>query len=303
MEFFKSNTKIQFMRQRFVTAIFSVILFAASIVAISVNGLNLGLDFTGGTEIEMTFQKPAAVQQIRNTLEKNGFGEAVVQTYTVRDLSIRVGPHKEMGQAALKTKIQGLVPNGKITMINFIGPQVGKSLMTNGILALLVALLGTMVYIALRFDYRFAISAAVALIHDPVLILGIFAFFHIEFNLIVLAAVLTVLGYSLNDTVVVYDRIRENFRKMRKGTAKHIVDVSINQTLSRTIMTSGLTLLVVIALYVWGGQTVHNFALALLIGIVIGTYSSIYVAGSLGVALGMNRSSLLAAKKYDDGMP
>ena len=303
MEFFKSNTKIQFMRQRFIAAIISIVLFVASIAALAVNGLNLGLDFTGGTQIEMTFKQAAPVQQIRNKLENNGFEEAVVQTYTVHDVSIRIGPHKKLSQAQLKSQIQKLIPNGTVTMINFIGPQVGKSLMTNGILALLVALLGTMIYIALRFDYRFAISAAVALIHDPVLILGIFAFFHLEFNLIVLAAVLTVLGYSLNDTVVVYDRIRENFRKVRKGNAKEIVDLSINQTLSRTIMTSGLTLLVVIALYVWGGQTVHNFALALLIGIIIGTYSSIYVAGSLGVALGMNRSSLLPQKKFDDGLP
>ena len=155
-----------------------------------------------------------------------------------------------------------------------------------------------MLYIAFRFEYRFAVSAALALIHDPILILGIFSYFHLEFNMIVLTAVLTVIGYSLNDTIVVYDRVRENFRKMRKTSPKDVMDASINQTLSRTIMTSGLTLLVVVALFVYGGDTVHGFALALIIGIVIGTYSSIYVAGSIAIALGLNRQSLLPRSKF-----
>lgn len=303
MEFFKANTKIQFMRQRGIAAIFSIVLFLASSVSLVINGLNLGLDFTGGTQVEMVFKQAPNLDKLRANLARNGFPQAVVQPYTPRDLSIRIGPHKNISQAQLKAKIKALIPNGEITMLTFIGAEVGKSLMTNGILALVVSLLGTMIYIALRFDYRFAISAAVALIHDPILILGIFSFFHLEFNLIVLAAVLTVLGYSLNDTIVVYDRIRENFRKVRKGTPAEVVDVSINQTLSRTIMTSGLTLLVVVVLFLFGGQVIHNFSLALIIGIVIGTYSSIYVAGSLAVALGMNRQSLMPPKRVDDDLP
>lgn len=304
MEFFKSNTQIQFMRQRKGAAIFSIILFIASIISLAINHLNLGLDFTGGTQIEMTFTDPVDVSTIRQNLAAQNFNEAVVQTYTVKDISIRIGVYKKLTQKELKEKIQNIIPNGKIVMMSYIGPQVGKTLMTNGILAIIVALLGTMIYIALRFDYRFAVASAVALIHDPILILGIFSFFHLEFNLIVLAAVLTVIGYSLNDTIVVYDRIRENFRKVRKATPLEIVDLSINQTLSRTIMTSGLTLSVVVVLFFLGGEMIHGFATALIIGIVIGTYSSIYVAGSLAVTLGMNRTSLIPQpKKLDDGLP
>ncbi len=304
MEFFKANTKIPFMRQRKWAAIISAIIFIASIISLSVYGLNLGLDFTGGTQAEVIFQEPINAQQIRDDLAKEGFPEAVVQVYDVRDISVRLAPHKELSQEQLRQKLLKAMPGGKIGQLDYIGPQVGKQLMTDGILAVLVALIGTMIYIALRFEFRFAVSAAIALIHDPVLILGIFSFFHLEFNLIVLAAVLTVIGYSLNDTIVVYDRVRENFRKVRKGTPMEVMDLSINQTLSRTIMTSGLTLIVVIALLIFGGPTLRPFAFALTIGIIIGTYSSIYVAGSLAVALGLNRSHLIKApKKIEDDLP
>ena len=304
MEFFKANTKIPFMRQRKWAAIFSTLIFIASIISLSVYHLNLGLDFTGGTQVEVNFTKPVDTAQIRQNLAEQGFSQAVVQVYDVRDISVRVAPHKEMTPEQLKKKLAAAMPGGKIGSLSYIGPQVGKQLMTNGILAVIVALIATMIYIALRFEFRFAISAAIALIHDPLLILGIFSFFHLEFNLIVLAAVLTVIGYSLNDTIVVYDRVRENFRKVRRGTPTEVMDLSINQTLSRTIMTSGLTLLVVIALFIFGGATLRPFALALIIGIVIGTYSSIYVAGSLAVAFGLNRQHLVRApKKADDGMP
>lgn len=303
MEFFKANTRIRFMRQRHLAAVFSGILFLLSLFSLFHYGLNLGLDFTGGTKIEMTFKAPVNMQVVRDTLKTNGFLEAVVQPYTPKDIAIRIGPHKSISQKALRQRIQQFVPNGHIVQLNYIGAEVGKTLMTNGILAIIVSLLATMIYIALRFDYRFAISAAVALIHDPILILGIFAFFHIEFNLIALAAVLTVIGYSLNDTIVVYDRIRENFRSMRKVSPVDVVDTSVNQTLSRTIMTSGLTLIVVLVLFFFGGQMIHGFALSLIIGIVIGTYSSIYVAGSLAVALGMNRLSLMPVKKQHDSLP
>lgn len=304
MEFFKANTKIRFMKQRTIAAIFSAIIFIASITALAINGLNLGLDFTGGTQVEASFEKPVDVNQLRENLKEKGFPQALVQAYTTTDVSIRVGPQKNMTNEELKQKLLEAMPGAKISSLDYIGPQVGKTLMTNGILAIIVALIGTMIYIALRFEYRFAISAAVALIHDPMLILGIFAFFHLEFNMIVLTAVLTVIGYSLNDTIVVYDRVRENFRKVRKGTPLEIMDLSINQTLSRTIMTSGLTLLVVIALFVFGGPTVHGFSLALIIGIIIGTYSSIYVAGSIAVALGLSRKNLMPTKKkIEDELP
>jgi preprotein translocase subunit SecF len=304
MEFFKSNTKIPFMRQRYIAAIFSAILFIASLVSLSMYGLNFGLDFTGGVQVEAVYQQPVNLTQLRSSLKEGGFSQAVVQAHDSKDVTVRIGPHQGVKPDVLQKNLQQAMPGAKILSSQFIGPEVGSQLKSNGILAVVVALIATMIYIAIRFEYRFAISAALALIHDPVLILGIFSFWHLEFNMIVLTALLTVIGYSLNDTIVVYDRVRENFRKIRKGTPSEAMDISINQTLSRTIMTSGLTLLVVIALFLYGGDMIHGFAMALIIGIVIGTYSSIYVAGSLAIAFGLNRQSLLPnAKKYADDRP
>jgi preprotein translocase subunit SecF len=303
MEFFKQNTHIPFMKQRASAAIVSIVICLASILSLAIHGLNLGLDFTGGTQFEMNFKQPPDITNVREQMAQAGFPEAVVQPYgTTHDILIRVGIHKEYSQQQLRDKVLTLFPNATIQQMEFIGPQVGKTLVTNGILAVLVSLLGIMVYIAMRFEYRFAVSAAVAIIHDPIVILGIFSFLGIEFNLIGLAAVLTVIGYSINDTIVVYDRIRENFRKLRKGSTSEIIDNSINQTLSRTIMTSGLTAIVVISLLIFGGEVLHGFSLALLIGIVVGTYSSIYIAGSLALALGLERQHLLppARKELDD---
>lgn len=308
MEFFKANPSIPFMKQRTLAAIISAIIFIASIVALAMNGLNLGLDFTGGTQAEVVFDHPVQAKQLRASLVKAGFDKAVVQAYAqtmgaTKSYSVRVAPHKSWKQDKLKQKLLNAMPKGKINSLEYIGPQVGKQLMTNGVLAVVLAFLATMIYIAMRFEYRFALSAAIALVHDPVLILGVFAFFHLEFNMIVLTALLTVIGYSLNDTIVVYDRVRENFRRIRKSTPLQIMDLSINQTLSRTIMTSGLTLIVVIALFIYGGPSVHGFSLALIIGIVVGTYSSIYVAGSLAIVFGLTRASLIPQQKFVDEMP
>lgn len=309
MEFFKQNTQIDFMAQRRWAAILSIILFALSLVSLAVNGLNWGLDFTGGTQIHLAFPQEADLNQVRTTLENGGFKEATVISYgTSKDVLVSLAPGKEgsveSAQDTTVARVTTLLPTAKIQQIDIIGPQVGQELATKGALAIVIALLGTMIYIALRFDFRFSIGSTVALIHDPVLILGIFSFWHLEFNLIVLAAVLTVIGYSLNDTIVIFDRIRENFRKLRKATPLEVVNQATNQTLSRTIMTSVLTLLVVLALYFLGGSMLHGFALALIIGIVIGTYSSIYVAGSLSLVLGVNRQSLLPpAKETLDSRP
>lgn len=308
MEFFKANPTIPFMKQRILALIISTVIFIGSIVSLSINGLNLGLDFTGGTQAEVTFQHPIEANQLRAQLVKAGFEKAVVQAYAqttaaVTAYSIRVAPHPELTQDQLKNNLMHAMPGAVVNSLEYIGPQVGKQLLTNGILAVVLAFLGTMIYIAMRFDYRFALSAAIALVHDPILILGVFSFFHIEFDMIVLTALLTMIGYSLNDTIVVYDRVRENFRKVRKGTPLEIIDLSINQTLSRTIMTSGLTLFVVIALFLYGGPSVHWFALAMMIGIVVGTYSSIYVAGSLAVAFGLTRQNLIPAAKIMDELP
>src|SRR3990167_1726273 len=303
MEFFRGTTHIPFMKQRKIAAVISAILIIGSLIAIFTQGLNFGLDFTGGTELEVKFQQAAPVNAIRDHLKKAGFAKAEVKTLgDAKDVSVRVAPHKELSQDQLKQKVMSVLPEGvHLSRFDFIGPSVGKALVTNGILAIVISLLAIMIYIAARFEYRFAVSAAIALIHDPLLILGIFAAFHLEFNLIVLTALLTVIGYSINDTVVVYDRVRENFRKVRKKTVLEVMDLSINETLSRTIMTSGLTLLVVLALYFFGGDVLEGFSLAFIIGIVVGTYSSIYVAGALAVAFGLNREKLVPAKKvYDD---
>lgn len=302
MEFFKHNTDINFMAQRKGAAAISIILFVLSILSLVFNGLNWGLDFTGGTQIQMSFPHEADLNQIRDDLQKTGFPEAVVISYgTSHDVLVSVVPkdknNPEVNKDLIVNEVAKALPDAKVQQVDYIGPQVGQELATRGALAIFIALLGTMLYVAFRFELRFAIGSTVALIHDPILILGLFSFFHIEFNLIALAAVLTVIGYSLNDTIVIFDRIRENFRKLRKATPIQIVNQSINQTLSRTLMTSALTLVVVLALFFLGGSTLHGFSLALIIGIIVGTYSSIYVAGSLALALGLNRQHLLPVPK------
>ena len=306
MEFFKANTKIDFMQARKWAALFSIILCLGSIVALCVNGLHWGLDFTGGLQLEVTYKQPANMRQIRTSLIKNGFREATVQLYGSRQdvlitmaLPEKKGVAQDKRQGQVQRKVMGLLPGAHLQRVDFIGPQLGKELATKGALALVVALIGTMIYILLRFEYRFAVSSAVALLHDPILILGIFALFRIEFDVNTLAALLAVIGYSLNDTIVVFDRVRENFRKMRKGTPADVVNASINQTLSRTIMTSVLTFVVVVVLYFYGGQMIHNFSLAMIIGIVIGTYSSIYVAGALALAMGLNKQDLMPTPRAE----
>jgi preprotein translocase subunit SecF len=306
MEFFKHNTKIDFMGQRKWAALLSILMFVLSIYSLVAHGLNWGLDFTGGTQIHLAFPEPVNVAEVRDGLEKSGYKDAVVVSYgTSRDVLVTIMPQAEEGGNTEVTKesvvspILKLMPNAKVKEVNYIGPQVGQELATKGALAIVIALLGTMIYIAFRFEARFAIGSTLALIHDPLIILGVFSYRHLEFNLIALAAVLTVIGYSLNDTIVIFDRVREDFRRVRKGTSYEIMNLAINQTLSRTIMTSALTLMVVSALYFLGGSMVHGFALALIIGIVVGTYSSIYVAGSFALALGLNRQHLLAPPKEE----
>ncbi|MCD6039175.1 MAG: secF [Gammaproteobacteria bacterium] len=302
MEFFKPNMKIDFMKQRKVAAVLSIVLFLLSLLSLSINGLNLGLDFTGGTQVQLNFPHAADLNQIRHNLQKAGFKEAIVNSYgNSKDVLVSLVPKQSMENTDIKDEIvrQILVvlPEAKVQQVDSIGSQVGQELATKGALAVVIALLGTMLYIALRFEWRFSVGSTVALIHDPLLILGLFSFFHLEFNLIALAALLTVIGYSLNDTIVIFDRIRENFRKLRKAEPIEVINQSINQTLSRTIMTSALTLMVVLALFFLGGSMLHEFALAMIIGIVVGTYSSIYVAGSLSLMLGLTRQHLLPEPK------
>lgn len=305
MEFFNPNSKVDFMGLRKWTALFSTLIFIISIGALLIHGLKWGLDFTGGTQVEVSFPDTADLKLIRDNLYQAGFKEAQVVSYgTSKDVLISIAPRSDLEQSTLVDKVMKELPGATKQRVDFVGPQVGEELATKGALAILVSLLATMIYIAMRFEYRLAVSSAIALIHDPVLILGIFALLGIEFDLKALAGLLAVIGYSLNDTIVVFDRVRENFIKLRRSTPLEIMNASINQTLSRTIMTSTLTLFVVVALFVYGGETIRGFALALIIGIVIGTYSSIYVAGSLAVVMGLDKKDFMPkAKREDDDSP
>jgi preprotein translocase subunit SecF len=305
MEFFKHNTKIDFMGARKWTTAFSVIMILGSILAVAIFRINWGLDYTGGTQLEVAYSQPVDLPALRQQLAEAGFREAVVQSYGSSETAlISIGPRKDLAAQQLRDKLQQALPGAAIKRIEYVGPQVGEELATKGVLAIVISMLAILIYVAIRFEYRFGISAILALVHDPLVILGVFALFHIEFNLPALAALLTVIGYSLNDTIVVFDRVRENFRKMRKFSPVEIMNISINQTLSRTIMTSGLTLLVVIALLIYGGELLRSFSIALVIGIVVGTYSSIYIAGVLAVAMGLNRNDFLPKEtKAVDDMP
>ena len=303
MEFFKKRTSIRFMSQRWWALGLSGGLILISIGAILVRGLNLGLDFTGGTLVEVGYPEAVELGSVRQSLAAGGFNDATAQHFgTSRDVLVRIAPRKDMSSADLSTKVLNALNGtaaGKVDMrrIEFVGPQVGQHLTEQGGLAMLYALVGILIYVALRFQYRFAIASVLALVHDVIITVGVFSVFQVEFDLPVLAAVLAVIGYSLNDTIVVFDRIRENFRKMRKGSSAEVLDVSINQTLSRTLMTSGTTLLVVAALFIFGGGIIHGFALALLIGIGVGTYSSIYVASVAVLMMGISKADLMPVAK------
>lgn len=314
MEFFKAGSQINFFRLRKVAAVFSVIVFLLSVTSLFVFHLNLGLDFTGGTQIRLSYQQPANLNKIRDQLVKAGFVKEEVQSFgdsrtvmlTLSSLSTagETPAQAKVAQQEMTQKVLKALPGSKFDSRQFIGATVSGQLAYKGLLAVVVAMLATMIYIAFRFEWRLAVGAVVALVHDPLLILGVFSFFHIQFDLTALAAVLTIIGYSLHDTIVVFDRVRENFRIIRRGSPIEIMNSAINQTLSRTVISSSLTFIVVVILFLIGGPSIHAFALALIVGILIGTYSSIYVAGSLAIVLGLSRKDLMvAAKKTYDDMP
>ena len=271
MKFFKKNTQIDFMNKRRLALIFSVLVLIVAIFSLFTRGLSLGIDFTGGTLVELGYPEKTNINQVRNILKENGFNDFSVQQFgTNKDILIRL-PQMKGGDAKISNrvfKILNEAANGTIDLrrVEFVGPQIGEELTEDGALAMLVALIAILVYVALRFEWKFAIGSVIALIHDVVFTIGLFSIFQIEFDLPVLAAVLAVIGYSLNDTIVVYDRVRENFRKMRKGTSEEIINTSLNHTLSRTLVTSLTTILVLLALYFLGGEIIHGFAIALLVG-------------------------------------
>ena len=302
MELFKKVTHIDFLGRRRIAYVFSALLLLVAIGSLATRGLNFGIDFTGGTLVELGYAGDVDLVEVRQALADGGLGGATVQHFgTPRDVLIRIAPRADTSSADLSTEVfrvlQQAAEGVELRRVEFVGPQVGDELTEAGGLAMLYALAGILIYVGFRFEYRFALGAVAALVHDVVIVLGFFAVVQADFDLSVLAAVLAVIGYSLNDTIVVFDRIRENFRKMRKGDTVEVMNGSVNQTLSRTLMTSGTTLLVLLALYLVGGEVIRSFALALIVGIVIGTYSSIYVASPVTLLLGVSRADLMPVKK------
>ncbi|MCY4472884.1 MAG: protein translocase subunit SecF [Kistimonas sp.] len=285
------------MRWRVVAVCTSLILVLGSVVSLGINGLNLGLDFTGGTLVELSYDKPVDIAGLRTQLEEQGYADVMVQEFgSTRDVLIRVpGGSSGMNPG---DKISQLLTDsyaGTLTVnrIEFIGPQVGEQLRDQGGLGMLLALVLVMLYIAFRFQFKFSLGAVVALTHDSIVVLGFFSLFRLTFDLTVLAALLAVIGYSLNDTIIVYDRVRENFRKLRRSSLEEIIDVSLSQTLGRTLATSGTTMMVLLALYFLGGDAIKGFSLALLVGVGIGTYSSIYIASAMLVHAKLRREDLI----------
>ena len=303
MELLKKQTNIDFMGQRKLALIFSGALLLVSLLSVGVRGLNYGIDFTGGTLIEVGYSESADLGQVRVDLAAAGFPEATVQYFgTTRDVLVRLAPRDDLSKAELSSNVLRLLKkNGgddmQLRRVEFVGPQVGEELTEQGGLAMLIALGAILIYVSLRFQWKFSLGAVAALFHDVIVTIGFFSVLGLEFDLTVLAAVLAVIGYSLNDTIVVFDRVRENFRTMRKGTAVQIFNASLNQTLSRTVITSLTTLLVLVALFFLGGELIHEFATALIVGVVVGTYSSIYVASTSALALGVIKADLMPVLK------
>jgi preprotein translocase subunit SecF len=304
MQLFKGDLNIDFMGKRKLAMMLSGLLIIIAVGSLITRSLNFGIDFTGGTLIEVGFPQAVELSTVRDRLAGEGFDDAVAQHFgTSRDILIRLAPREDLESTELSDQafgaLQKLDASADLRRVEFVGPQVGDELTENGGLAMLYALICILIYVALRFEYRFALGAVIALIHDVIITIGVFAVLQVEFDLPVLAAVLAVIGYSLNDTIVVYDRIRENFRKIRKGESIEIINRSLSQTLSRTLVTSLTTLLVLLALFFFGGEIIHGFSLALIVGVMVGTYSSIYVAGSAIVMMGVSKADLMPVKKED----
>ena len=293
-----------FMGKRKVAVIFSAVLISISLVSLVTQKLNFGIDFTGGTLVEVGYQETVELDQVRNVLSATEFSDAVVQYFgSARDILIRIAQVQGKNSAAINNEIIAVLKQSghsvEIRRVEFVGPQVGEDLQEDGGLAMIYALIMIFIYIAFRFQRRFSVGAIVALVHDVTITIGFFSVLQLDFDLTVLAALLAVIGYSLNDTIVVFDRIRENFRRMRKGTPVEVVNASLNQTLSRTLMTSLTTLMVLAALFFLGGEIIRPFSAALIVGVIIGSYSSIYIASPVTLALGINKQDLMPVEKEE----
>ena len=307
MEFFKIRRDIPFMENALVFNIISFLTFAAAVFFLVTRGLHLSVEFTGGTVMEVGYSQSADVERVRRTVSGLGFADVQVQNFgTSRDVLIRLPAQKGVSSAQQSDKVLAALkaeePNVVLRRNEFVGPQVGEELATDGLKALAMVVIGIMIYLAFRFEWKFAVAAIIANLHDVIIILGFFAFFQWEFSLAVLAAVLAVLGYSVNESVVIFDRIRENFRRYRKMNTVQIIDNAITSTISRTIITHGSTQIMVLSMLLFGGPTLHYFALALTIGILFGIYSSVFVAAAIAMWLGIKREDLVksTARKDED---
>lgn len=304
MEFFRIHRTIHFMKHALILNIISLLTFLAAVFFIAYNGFHLSVEFTGGTVMEVHYEQAAPVNDIRDAVQALGYSDFQVQNFgTSQDILIRLpvqpGQNSAVQSETVLTALQVQHPGVQLRRVEFVGPQVGQELLHNGLMALLFVVVGIMVYLAIRFEWKLAASCALANLHDVVIILGFFAFFQWEFSLSVLAGVLAVLGYSVNESVVVMDRIRENFRKQRKASVREIINASITQNISRTIITHGSTQMMVMSMFFFGGPTLHNFSLALTIGIWFGIYSSVFVAAALAMWMGLKREDLVKPIKKD----
>lgn len=305
MEFFRISRDIPFMSWGKYTTTISLATFIVAVFFLITKGLNLGVDFTGGTVVEVSYTHPADINRIRGTLVKMGMTDATVQNFgTSRDVMIRLPAKEGMSSAQLSETVFAALQRddetAELRRVEFVGPQVGEELVENGALALLFVSLGIVAYLAVRFEWKFGVAGIIANLHDVVIILGFFAFFQWEFSLTVLAAILAILGYSVNESVVIFDRIRENFRKMRKAPVTRVIDNAITRTMSRTIITHGSTQMVVVSMLLFGGETLHYFALALTIGILFGIYSSVLVASPILMLLGVSRQDIVKPEKKEE---
>ena len=301
MKFLTQTTHIDFMKVRRLALNFSATITVLSLIALFGGWVKWGLDFTGGTLVEVGYAQPVDLDGIRKALTSTGFEGSVQHFGTTREVLVRLAPKEGLETAGLSDKIlEALKDTGQgieVRRVEFIGPQVGEELAEDAGLAMLYALIGILIYVALRFESKLAVAALVATIHDAIVTAGLYTLTPWDFDLTILAAILTVIGYSINDTIVVFDRIRENFRRMRTGTSAEVVNASLNQTLSRTLMTGVTTLMVLAALLIFGGEIIRGFALTVILGILIGTYSSIYVASPVALALGVTKADLMPVKK------
>ncbi len=308
MEFFRIRKDIPFMRHALVLNAISGLTFVAAVFFLFFNGLNLSVEFTGGTVVEVAYEQPADLPAVRQVVESLGYAEVPVQNFgTSRDvlmrLPVREGSTSGQQSEALIAALKVQNPAVELRRTEFVGPQVGRELVENGLKALAMVIAGIMIYLALRFEWKYAVSAIIANLHDVIIILGFFAFFQWEFSLAVLAAVLAVLGYSVNESVVIFDRIRETFRRQRKMTPPQVIDHAITSTISRTIITHGSTQIMVLSMLLFGGPTLHYFALALTIGILFGIYSSVFVAAAIAMWLGIKREDLIKSGPKKEGDP